>query len=254
VADHASRPEPPADEAVVERPAPVAAVSEPRSVAGGRAGTDLRPAVVAALVRGWQTIPHVNIGGELDAQGLVTARAGARATPRVSYTDLLLLALARALGDVPDLAAVVDADGRATRVGRLDLSLAVATSRGVVAPRIVDVPALGLPGVARERERLVDAARGGRLDRRDLAPGCCTLSNLGSYPVDFFTPVLSGPGACMVATGRIAERVVARDGLIGVRPRIWANVCIDHRAADGEAGGRLLQALERRIQDLPRTI
>ena len=58
----------------------------------------------------------------------------------------------------------------------------------------------------------------------------------------------------MVATGRIAERVVARDGLIGVRPRIWANVCIDHRAADGEAGGRLLQALERRIRDLPRTI
>ena len=55
----------------------------------------------------------------------------------------------------------------------------------------------------------------------------------------------------MVATGRVAERVVAVDGLVAVRPRMWANVAIDHRAADGEAGGRLLAALERRIAALP---
>jgi pyruvate/2-oxoglutarate dehydrogenase complex dihydrolipoamide acyltransferase (E2) component len=54
--------------------------------------------------------------------------------------------------------------------------------------------------------------------------------------------------------GRIAEKVVARGGLIGIAPRIWTNVCIDHRAADGEAGGRLLAALERRIADLPTSL
>ena len=113
---------------------------------------------------------------------------------------------------------------------------------------------LGLAAIARERSRVVEAARGGQLDGRDLAPGACTLSNLGAYPVDFFTPVLSGPQVALVATGRIAERVVAQDGLIGVRPRMWANVCLDHRAADGEAGGRLLAALERRIAELPTSI
>ena len=54
----------------------------------------------------------------------------------------------------------------------------------------------------------------------------------------------------MVATGRVAERVVADDGLVGVRPRMWVNVAIDHRAADGEAGGRLLAALERQHRQL----
>jgi pyruvate dehydrogenase E2 component (dihydrolipoamide acetyltransferase) len=55
----------------------------------------------------------------------------------------------------------------------------------------------------------------------------------------------------MVAMGRVAERVVAVDGWVGVRPRMWVNVAIDHRAADGEAGGRLLAALERQLATLP---
>ena len=69
--------------------------------------------------------------------------------------------------------------------------------------------------------------------------------------MDFFAPVVSGPQVAMVATGRVADKVVAVDGAIGVRPRMWVNVAIDHRSADGEAGGRLLAALERQIAQLP---
>ena len=225
------------------------------STPSGRTVAYLRPAVVAALVHGWTTIPHINVGGELDAEGLVAARsATAGNAVRVTYTDLLLLALARALQDVPELAATITPDGSVKRVQRIDLNLAIASPSGVLAPLIVDVTSLGVVGVARERGRLVDAVRSGRVEARDLAPGCCTLSNLGAYPVDFFTPVLSGPQVCTVATGRIAERVVAADGLIGVRHRIWANACLDHRAADGEAGGQLLRALESRLADLARSL
>ena len=77
---------------------------------------------------------------------------------------------------------------------------------------------LSLADVARERRRLVEAARQGTLDGRDLAGGTCTLSNLGAYPVDFFAPVVSGPQVAMVATGRVAEKAVAIDGMLGVRP------------------------------------
>jgi pyruvate dehydrogenase E2 component (dihydrolipoamide acetyltransferase) len=230
---------------------PVAAPSS----GGNRSAADLRPAVVNALTRGWQSIPHTNIGGELVADGLVSARAAsASGAQRITYTDLLLVALARALGDVPDLYGHAAEDGTVARGRTLDVNLAISTPGGVVAPLIRDVAALSVLGVARERERLVNAARGGGLESRDLAAGGCTLSNLGAYPVDFFTPVLSGPQVSLVAVGRIAERVVARDGLIGVGRRIWTNVCIDHRAADGEAGGRLLAALERRIADLPTSL
>jgi pyruvate dehydrogenase E2 component (dihydrolipoamide acetyltransferase) len=217
-----------------------------------RSAADLRPFVVTALTRGWQSIPHTNIGGELVADGLVGSRSGATASGhRFTYTDFLLVALARALGDVPDLCGQAAEDGSVSRSDTIDINLAIATPAGVIAPLIRDVAALSVLGVARERERLVTAARAGTIESRDLAAGGSTLSNLGGYPVDFFTPVLSGPQVSLVAVGRIAEKVVALDGLIGIGRRIWTNVCIDHRAADGEAGGRLLAALERRIAELP---
>jgi len=207
-----------------------------------------RAAVVANIAASWQQIPHVHIGGELAADGIVRARVAA---PGVTVTDVLVVALAGALGEVPELNALRRADGTVVRSAAVHLSLAVATGDGVVAPVIRDAGSLALADVARERARLVEAARAGTLDGRELGGGTITLSNLGAHPVDFFAPVVSGPQVAMVATGRVADRPVAVDGLVGVRSTMWVNIAIDHRAADGEAGGRLLAALERRLAQLP---
>lgn len=230
------------DDLVGKAPAPAAA------------GTDLvaadtlRRAVVASVSASWREIPHIHIGGELAADGLLAAHRRAAPGPvKVTVTDLLLKALAAALADVPELNGVLASDGSVRRSSTADVSLAVATAGGVVAPVLRDVGARTAEEVARERARLVDAARAGALEKRDLGGGTCTLSNLGSYPVDFFAPIVSGPQIAMVATGRIAEKPVAESGWIAVRPRIWVNVAIDHRAADGEAGARLLAALERHL-------
>jgi pyruvate dehydrogenase E2 component (dihydrolipoamide acetyltransferase) len=221
----------------------------PAAEAAAPGGDRLREAVVANITASWQQIPHVHIGGELDAEGLLDARGAAG--EGVTVTDLLVLALARALAEVPELNGLRRPDGSVQTGGAVHLSLAVATSGGVVAPVVRDAASLTLARVTGERRRLVAAARAGSLDGRDLAGGTCTLSNLGAHPVDFFAPVISGPQIAMVATGRVSDRVVAVDGLLGVRPRMWVNVALDHRAADGEAGGRLLAALERQIARLP---
>ena len=211
----------------------------------------LRAAVVGNITASWQQIPHVHIGGELAADGVMRARASAPPDAAVTVTDLLVVALARALAEVPELNALRRADGSVERSRAVHLSIAVATASGVVAPVLRDAGSLTLGDVAHERRRLVEAARQGTLDGRDLAGGTCTLSNLGAHPVDFFAPVVSGPQVAMVATGRVADRPVAVDGLVGVRPTMWVNVAVDHRAADGDAGGRLLAALERQIALLP---
>jgi pyruvate dehydrogenase E2 component (dihydrolipoamide acetyltransferase) len=211
----------------------------------------VRAAVVGNITASWQQIPHVHIGGELTADGLLVARASMPPEAAVTVTDLLVVALARALADVPELNALRRTDGSVERSQAVHLSIAVTTASGVVAPVLRDAGSLMLGDVARERRRLVEAARQGTLDGRDLAGGTCTLSNLGAHPVDFFAPVVSGPQVAMVATGRIAQRVVAVDGLVGIRPRMWVNVAVDHRAADGEAGGRLLAAFERQLALLP---
>jgi pyruvate dehydrogenase E2 component (dihydrolipoamide acetyltransferase) len=218
--------------------------------------SDLRRAVLTGIAASWREIPHIHVGGEVAAEGVLEARrlAGERAAEHVTVTDLLILAVARALTDVPDVNGTLRGDGSVAPAQRVNLALAVATEYGVVAPVVRDAGDLGVGAIARARARLVDAARAGALEKRDFGGATCTLSNLGGYPVDFFAPVVTGPQIATVATGRIAEKPVAIDGMIAVRPRLWVNIAIDHRAADGEAGGRLLAALERRLGDLPRSI
>lgn len=233
----------------VEAPKVVPAAVPAAAVPGG---DRVREAVVRNITASWQQIPHVHIGGELVTDGLALARAaGVPSDTNATVTDFLVFALARALAEVPELNGFRRVDGSVERSTAVHLSLAVATSGGVLAPVVRDAGTRSLSDVAHERRRLVEAARLGTVDGRDLVGGTCTLSNLGAYPVDFFAPVVSGPQIAMVATGRLAERVVSENGWVGVRPRMWVNVAIDHRAADGEAGGRLLAALERHIATLP---
>ena len=208
----------------------------------------LREAVVANIVASWQQIPHIHIAGELDGTGLAEARRSV-ALPsgeKVTVTDLLIVAVTGALRDTPELNGTLG-----KRAERVHLALAVAAPTGIVAPVIRNADELSLAQVSRERARIVAAARQGASDPHDLAGGTFTLTNLGPYPVDFFAPVVSGPQIAMLATGRLAERPVAVDGMLAVRHRLWANIAIDHRGADGEVGGRFLAALERRLNELP---
>jgi len=211
----------------------------------------LREAVIGNITASWQQIPHVHIGGELAAGGLVRAREALTSSGLdITVTDLLIVALAQALVEVPDLNGRRLTDGSVERSSAVHLAIAVATANGVVAPVLRNADSLAVSEVTRERRRLVDAARRGVVEGRDLVGGTCTLSNLGAYPVDFFAPVVSGPQIAMIATGRVAEKVVAENGWVGVRPSMWVNVAIDHRASDGEAGGRLLASLERHLAAL----
>jgi pyruvate dehydrogenase E2 component (dihydrolipoamide acetyltransferase) len=203
----------------------------------------LREAVVAHLAASWREIPHIHVGGELDGTGLAAAKRAA--PPGVTVTDLLVLATVRALREVPELNGTI---GKLSQ--RANVALAVATQNGVVAPVIRQANELSLLDIARERARLVAAARAGRPDSRDLAGGTITLTNLGAYPVDFFAPIVSGPQIAMLAIGRLTERPFAVNGALSVRHQIWMNVAIDHRGADGVSGARFLAALQHSLNEL----
>ena len=141
-------------------------------------------------------------------------RRRARPAPASTVTDLLVVALARALVEVPELNGLRRADGSVERSAAVHLSLAVATPGRRPRARAPRRRRHARSATSRsERRRLVEAARRGTVEGRDLVGGTCTLSNLGAHPVDFFAPVVSGPQVAMVATGRVAERVVADNGL-----------------------------------------
>jgi pyruvate dehydrogenase E2 component (dihydrolipoamide acetyltransferase) len=200
--------------------------------ASGRKGSRFRAAIAEHVSESWRTIPHFAVVREIDARSVNQALAAMRGNGLpATATDLLLRALALA----------VTAEGEGTG----DLGLAVATPDGVVIPVIADVPSLGPEALAAARAAAVTRAREGRLSARDLAAGpVASLSNLGGYQVDSFTGIIPAGQKLLLTTGTIADRPVAVDGQVMVRPSFAATLNVDHRHFDGDHAARILAALQ----------
>jgi pyruvate/2-oxoglutarate dehydrogenase complex dihydrolipoamide acyltransferase (E2) component len=113
---------------------------------------------------------------------------------------------------------------------------------------------MDLPSLAAERERLTAAAAAGSLTDADSAGGSSSLWNLGSYPVDVHVPAEVGPQLVRITVGRVLEKPISFQRMLTIRARVWFSLTLDGRGADAEAGGRLLAAVQRRLNELADSI
>ena len=205
---------------------------EQAQAAAGQRGSRFRAAIAEHVSESWRTIPHFAVVREIDARTVNQALAAMRGNGLpATATDLLLRALAQAVAVA--VAAEADTAG--------DLGLAVATPDGVVIPVIADVPSLGPAALVAARASAVARARDGRLSARDLAAGpVASLSNLGGYQVDSFTGIIPAGQKLLLTTATIADRPVAVDGQVMVRPSFTATLNVDHRQFDGDHAARIL--------------
>jgi pyruvate dehydrogenase E2 component (dihydrolipoyllysine-residue acetyltransferase) len=205
---------------------------EQAQAAAGQRGSRFRAAIAEHVAESWRTIPHFAVVREIDARSVNQALATMRGNGLpATATDLLLRALAQAVA----VAVAVGADTAG------DLGLAVATPDGVVIPVIADVPGLGPAALVTARAAAVARARDGRLSARDLAAApVASLSNLGGYQVDSFTGIIPAGQKLLLTTGTIADRPVAVDGQVMVRPSFTATLNVDHRQFDGDHAARIL--------------
>src|SRR5207248_7227986 len=114
-------------------------------------------------------------------------------------------------------------------------------------PVIHDANELSLADLSAKRKDLTERARTRRLELAELADGTFTVTNLGMYPVDFFAPVINHPQSAILATGRARPVAAVRALEISPEWRMWANLAVDHRVADGATAGRFLKRLEESI-------
>ncbi|MDP9255495.1 MAG: 2-oxo acid dehydrogenase subunit E2, partial [Actinomycetota bacterium] len=214
--------------------APVAAPA--RIGNGATAQRGYRELIARKVTEAWQTIPHFAVTREIDASELLAFAAWSkREGLPVTVTDLLLIALARAVATPEDPAPAI--------------GLAVATERGVLIPVIREVTELGLAGLAAERASAIERARSGRLAASDLAGApVSTLSNLGSFGVDQFTGVIAAGQATLLTVGRIRDRVVVRGRALEARPTLFATLNVDHRALDGSDAAKLLDRFATAVE------
>ena len=199
----------------------------------------------------WRTVPHIHIGGDLAAGGILQALQNGRKLlgPGLSITDLLLYATASLLGEFKMLNAL----WRGSQIqpqSRIHLAFAVQTDFGVMVPVIHDADRLSLEALSTKRKKLTEQARMRHLDLAELEGGTFTLTNLGMYPVDFFAPLINHPQTAILATGRIRQVPAVRGTEITAEWRMWANLAIDHRVGDGATAAQFLRRMEESFEAL----
>jgi pyruvate dehydrogenase E2 component (dihydrolipoamide acetyltransferase) len=225
----------------------IAALTPTPATAAGRVEplTPIRRATAARMVESLRTAAPVTLTSAVDATNLVNLRgqfkaAGGVAVP--SVTDLVLKLAAVALQKHPVMASRWTDAGLAP-AERIDIGFAVDTDAGLLVPVVRDVSALGLSALTARTRELIERARQGTLAAADLRGGCFTVTNLGAFGVDAFTPIINPPETAVLGVGRIRrEPVMDGDRVVG-REVVTLSLTFDHRVVDGAPAARFLQTL-----------
>ena len=202
----------------------------------------------------WTTVPHFFVTREVDATALKRRRESLipeiERTHRVklTHTDLMVAAVARALRHHPRMNASWK-DGSIALNREVNVALAIAVENAVVTAVIRNASEASLGEIAARRQELAQRARANRLQPADIAGATFTISNLGMLNVDAFTAIIVPPQAGILAVGAITDRVVAIDGLVGVRPMLTLTLSADHRVVDGARAAMFLNEVVGNLGD-----
>jgi pyruvate dehydrogenase E2 component (dihydrolipoamide acetyltransferase) len=208
--------------------------------------TSIRRTIAARMIAGVTQAAPVTLTTKCDATNLVALRNQFKSAPAndlvPSYTDLIAKLTAGALRQHPLLQAQWRDEGLFVPQ-RIDIALAVDTEAGLLVPVVRNVDHLPLRQLAARSRELIEQARAGRLSSDDMRDATFTISNLGSFGIDAFTPIIHLPQCAVLGIGRIVRELAVRDEQIVPRDMLTLSLTFDHRIVDGAMAARFLQML-----------
>jgi pyruvate dehydrogenase E2 component (dihydrolipoamide acetyltransferase) len=212
--------------------------------------TGLRSSLAQRLRHTLSTAASTTLTREVNADTLVGARrmlAEGLKQP-LSYDALFIKIFAAALRERPELNAMIEG-GNILRHANINVGFAVAVPNGLVVPVVQSADSATLRDVTERVSSLTERVLAGRLHPVDLENGTATITNLGNYGIDAFTPILNGSQSVILGIGRIAQRPVVRNNEVAVGHTCVLSLTFDHRVADGAPAALLLDAVVRRMND-----
>lgn len=217
--------------------------------------TAMRRTIARRLSQSMQTAPHFYLTSVIDTGKLaelrkqINAYAASNPSPvKVSFNDLIIKAVARSLVKMPQVN-VSFAEDKLLQKKSVHIGMAVALEQGLIVPVIHNADRTGILDIARESQRLAEAARTGKLRPEEFSGGTFTVSNLGMFDVESFTAVINPPESAILAIGSITPTPVVADGQVVVRDRMKVTLSSDHRAIDGATAARFLQEVKRLLEE-----
>ena len=192
----------------------------------------------------FKTAPHSTIMMEVD----VSKATELHEKLQVSYTAILVKAVAKALTEHPIINSTLE--GNQVKIFEdVNVGVAVATEYGLVVPVIHNADRKSLKETDAAIKELTEKARQGKLTREDLSGGTFTITNLGMYGVEFFTPIINPPEAAILGVGKIVEKPVVISGKIETKPFMTLSLSYDHRIVDGAPAAEFLRKIQEKIEE-----
>ena len=179
---------------------------------------------------------------------MARAAAESPAEPVPGYTDMIVKLAARGLKEHPALN-LQWIDGRPSAPDGIHIAIAVHAPAGLMAPVVRDVPRLGLREIAAQTAQLISRAHASQLKPQELTGGTFTISNLGSFGIDAFTPIINVPQCAILGLGRIDRRPAVVAGQIVPRDMMTLSLTFDHRIVDGAPAAAFLAAVRMAIEN-----
>jgi pyruvate dehydrogenase E2 component (dihydrolipoamide acetyltransferase) len=208
----------------------------------------IRALIAERMVAGHSRTAPVTLMAEADATALVELRRQLTADGvAVSYNDLFLTVLAKALAEHPRLNASLDGDS-IKLWPQIDIGLAVDADRGLLVPVVRGVDRKGLAQLAGETAALAERARAGKCAPDELSGSTFTLTNLGMFGIDAFTPIINLPECAILGVGRIKTQPVWAGDHVEPREMVWLSLTFDHRLVDGGPAARFLQRVAQLVE------
>ncbi|KAK6933486.1 Biotin/lipoyl attachment [Dillenia turbinata] len=224
--------------------------------------SQIRKVIARRLLESKQTTPHLYLSADVILDPLLSFRKELKEKHdvKVSVNDIVIKAVAVALRNVPEANAYWNTEkGEVILCDSVDISIAVATEKGLMTPIVRNADQKTIRSISQEVKELAEKARAGKLTPNEFQGGTFSISNLGMYPVDHFCAIINPPQAGILAVGRgnkVVEAVVGGDGIEvpAVVSKMSLTLSADHRVFDGKVGRAFLSALQSNFSDINRLL
>lgn len=209
----------------------------------------MRKVIADNMMNSVQSMAHAyhKVAVDMSEAKLIRA-AFKKAEKKVSFNDIIIMALGRALQEHPRMNAWVE-DGKITEKGSVNVGIAVAVDNGLIVPTVRDVQNMTIGEIHDESARLIAKTKAGGLKKEEYSGATFTVSNLGMFGIDEFTAIVNPPQVGILAVGSMTDTPVVRDGQIVIRPMMNLVLTYDHRVIDGAPAAQFLSRVKELLEN-----
>lgn len=214
---------------------------------------NIRRIIAKRLLESKQKVPHFYLSIECNVDKLLDIREDINKSfsedksTRISVNDFIILAVAKALQEVPNANASWGEDA-IRYYNNVDISVAVAIENGLVTPIVKNANQKNIIELSREMKELIEKAKDNKLTPEEFQGGGFTISNLGMYGIKHFNAIINPPQSCIMGVGASAKRAIVKNDQVIIATIMDVTLSADHRVVDGAVGAEFLAAFKKFIE------